>query len=188
MNALRIARQSRGWSQRELASRAGLSFRGYQLLERPHHNARLRSLEKAATALGLPPIGARLAIEQFLSLPPESIRAAGLRILADRVPSWTVHLFDFVDAFRRAPNPELVQEPPPHLGSERLDALVAGTVEALCAEAGLPDPNWCQTIPALQQPWFVADIDNLKASALVESPVPFRRRNVFVLENFLARA
>ena len=188
MEALRIARRSRGMSQREFASRAGLSFRGYQLLERVGHNARLGSLEKAAKALGLPPHGARLAVERFLSLPADSVSAAGLRILADGPESWTVHLFDFVDAFRRLRSPELVREPPPPLGSERLDAVVAGTVEALCAEAGLPDPPWCQIVPALAKPWFVAGVENLKASALVESPVPFRRRNVFVLGNFLARA
>jgi hypothetical protein len=40
----------------------------------------------------------------------------------------------------------------------------------------------------LPAPWFVAGVENLKASALVESPVQFRRNNVFVLGNFLARA
>lgn len=188
MDALRIARLARGLSQRELASRAGLSFRGYQLLERPDHNASLRTLEKVAKVLGLPPAGARLALEGFLSLPPESIRAAGLRILEDGPESWTVHLFDFADAFRRARRPDLVRDPPPPLRSERLDAIVAGTVEALCAEACIPAPPWCLAVPPLAEPWFVAGVENLKASALVESPVAFRRRNVFVLGNFLARA
>jgi hypothetical protein len=40
----------------------------------------------------------------------------------------------------------------------------------------------------LPDPWFVAGIENLKASALVESPVQFRRNNIFVLGNFLSRA
>jgi transcriptional regulator with XRE-family HTH domain len=188
MEALRIARLTRGLSQRELALRAGLSFRGYQLLERPDHNASLRTLEKVARVLGLPPSGARLALEAFLSLPPESIRAAGLRILADGPKSWTVHLFDFTDAFRRVRSPDLVRDPPPPLKSERLEAVVAGTVEALCAETSLPPPSWCMAVPPLAEPWFVAGVENLKASALVESPVAFRRRNVFVLGNFLARA
>ena len=33
----------------------------------------------------------------------------------------------------------------------------------------------------------VPGYENLKASALVESPVPFRSRNVFVFANFLDR-
>jgi hypothetical protein len=43
-------------------------------------------------------------------------------------------------------------------------------------------------VEALDSPWFVAGIENLKASALVESPVRFRKRNIFVLANFLERA
>jgi len=188
MEVLRNARLRRGLSQREFASRAGLSFRGYQLLETPNHNARISSLSNAAKALGLPAAGTRLVLGEFLSLHQESIRAAGLRILADGPGSWIVHLFDSVDAFRRDPGPELVRDPPPHLGSERLNAVIAGTVEALCAEASLPDPSWCLAVPSLSKPWFVSGMENLKASALAESPVPFRRRNVFVLGNFLARA
>jgi hypothetical protein len=41
---------------------------------------------------------------------------------------------------------------------------------------------------ALSEPWFVSGMENLKASALLESPLPFRRNNVFVLGNFLSRA
>lgn len=40
----------------------------------------------------------------------------------------------------------------------------------------------------LPEPWFVAGVENLKATALVESPLPFRRNNIFVLGNFLSRA
>ena len=187
MDALRTARQRRGLSQREFASRAGLSFRGVQLLEKPDHDARLSSLAKAARVLGLPAAGPRLLLRSLLSLHPDSIRAAGLRILADGPESWTIHLFDFVDAFRREPGTELVREHA-DAGSERLNAIVAATVEALCEEAELPAPHWCAAVPSLAVPWFVSGIENLKASALVESPVPFRRRNVFVLGNFIERA
>ena len=123
-------------------------------------------------------------------LHPDSIRAAGLRMLGDghEVGSWTTPLFDFVDAFRRRPSPELLAEPPVDLHSDRLNALVAGTVEALCVEAELPAPAWCQAVPPLSEPWFVAGVENLKASALAEAAVPFRKRNVFVLGNFLHRA
>jgi hypothetical protein len=42
-------------------------------------------------------------------------------------------------------------------------------------------------VPGLEEPWFVTGIENLKAMAIVESPVFFRRRLIFVLENFLSR-
>ena len=188
MEAIRNARRRRDLSQRELATRAGLSFRGYQLLEKPGHNPRLESIEKAAAALDLPIAGPRAVLSGFLSTPPASIRMAGYRILSDGPASWTVHLFDFVDAFRREPSPELVEQPPPSAVAERLKALIAGTAEALCREAAVHEPPWCQAVPALTGPWFVSGVENLKASAIAESPLPFRRRNVFVLGNFLARA
>jgi len=188
MDELRTARERQSLSQRDFAARAGLSFRGYQLLETPEHNAGIASLEKVVGVLGLPVAGIRRVIGEFLLLHPESVRAAGMRVLADGAESWTVHLFDFVDAFRRTHDPELIREPIPELGTERLAAVFAGTVEALCAETEMCAPPWCQAVPGLPTPWFVSGVENLKASALAESPVPFRRRNVFVLRNFLARA
>ena len=188
MEALRNARHRRHLSQRDLALRAGLSFRGYQLLETPGHNSRLASLERVAAAIGLPPEGVRRTVGEFLSLHPDSIHAAGLRILADGDDSWTVHLFDFVDAFRRGAGSHLLSEPPPRELPLRLTAIMSGTVERLCGEADVEVPPWCEMVPALREPWFVSGVENLKASALAESPLPFRRRNVFVLDNFLMRA
>ena len=46
----------------------------------------------------------------------------------------------------------------------------------------------CAGVGALATPWFVAGVENLKALALVESPTHFRKRNIFVLGNFLSRA
>jgi transcriptional regulator with XRE-family HTH domain len=188
MDWLREARRRKRLSQRELAFRAGISFRGYQLLERADHDSRISSLEKVARALGLPAGGVRSALSEFLSLPSESIGAAGHRISEDGADSWKVHLFDFVDAFRREPTPERIRTPPPPLPSDRVAALLAATVDALCLEVGLPTPGWVEAVPPLAEPWFVSGIENLKALALVESPLPFRRRNVFVLANFLERA
>jgi hypothetical protein len=42
-------------------------------------------------------------------------------------------------------------------------------------------------VPAPHDPWFVSGMESLKAIALVESPLPFRLRKIFVLENFLSR-
>ena len=100
---------------------------------------------------------------------------------------WRYWLFELVDDFRRTHRPELLSPPAREL-SPQLQALFAGVVESLATEADLPIPAWCEQVKALPQPWFVAGIENLKASALVESPLPFRRRNIFVLANFLARA
>jgi hypothetical protein len=73
------------------------------------------------------------------------------------------------------------------MSDEKIDALLAATVESLCRELNLETPEWLQNVPACRQPYFVSGVENLKATAIVESPLPFRIRKVFVLENFLER-
>jgi hypothetical protein len=68
-----------------------------------------------------------------------------------------------------------------------MDALLASTAEALCDELGLAPPSWLSEIPACVEPYFVAGLENLKAITIVESPLRFRIRKIFVLENFLSR-
>ena len=99
---------------------------------------------------------------------------------------WRLWLFELVDDYRRNRDDRLLAAPRPEL-SPRLRSLLAAVVETLASETGATVPDWCRQVGPLPEPWFVAEIENLKASALVESPLPFRRRNIFVLENFLAR-
>ena len=99
---------------------------------------------------------------------------------------WAIPLMDFVDEFRRRRDAVAVSEPfVPR--DERLDALLASTIECLCDEMELENPEWTWKIPACRTPWFVSGIESLKAITLVESPVFFRRRQIFVLANFLSR-
>ncbi len=99
---------------------------------------------------------------------------------------WKIAFFDFVDDFRQ--NRDLCQVAEPFDSSDdKTDALLASTVESLCDELNLNAPDWLRQIPASQKPYFVAGIENLKATAIVESPLRFRIRKVFVLENFLER-
>lgn len=107
------------------------------------------------------------------------------KMLADR-ENQMVYLMDFVQDFRRQPDAKALEEPFPQT-NEQLDALLASTAEALCAEAKLAPPSWIREVKPTKFPYFVSGIENLKAIALVESPVWFRKRNVFVLKNFLDR-
>ena len=66
--------------------------------------------------------------------------------------------------------------------------MIQGIVETLACEAGLPFPDWVTEAVYLDEPWFPSDMQSLKATALLESPLAFRRRNIFVLDNFLQRA
>ena len=188
MKAVLELRKARGLSQRELAVRSGISFRGLQLLEQPEHNWRIATLERVVETLGVPRQGVELVVNHFLRSPVDSIQDVSIRMALDGFNSWKTHLFNFVDTFRSTRNSALVQEAPVAELEARLRGLCASVTEALCSEIDRTPPAWCAGIPAVDAPWFVAGVENLKAMALVESPAWFRARNIFVLGNFLSRA
>lgn len=99
---------------------------------------------------------------------------------------WSLYLMQFVDDFRRHRDLSMMEEPL-RLTHNQFDALLASTAEALCDEQGVQPVPWLADVPACRSPWFVANIESLKAIALAESPLRFRLRKIFVLENFLSR-
>jgi hypothetical protein len=99
---------------------------------------------------------------------------------------WRIPLMDFVDDFRYYKDLKAVEKGI-ELSHPKFDALLASTVEYLCREMSLPIPSWVHAIAPVADPWFVSGLENLKAIALAESPVAFRIRKIFVLENFLHR-
>ena len=171
-----------------MAQRSGLSFRGVQLLETPGHDARLSSLRRVALAFGLPRTQIGRAVADALSEPPYSLFCASVRILEDGDPSWRRHFMDCVDEVRRFGSAASLRTPVAAALPKRLQAMAAGIAETLAGECGVVAPRWTHSIGPLADPWFVAGYENLKAAAVVESPVAFRSRNVFVLANFLERA
>lgn len=182
MNQLKAWREQRGLSQRQLAKRAGVAFRTVQLAERGRDCRRSTWLKLAGT-LGVDE-GALFEGETAMVTAQSAARA----MTGTGGDAWKSWLFELVDEFRRAPRLQLVARAPDPEVEPRSLALLASTVEALCAQAGIPAPWWCDGVPGLPQPWFPAGAESLKASALVESPAAFRKRNIFVLGNFLSRA
>ncbi len=140
-----------------------------------------------AQALRLPKEGLDFLVEQYLKLLPDSVEDISMRMHLDGFDSWKIHLFNLVDRFRAEPDRDLIRHPPVGELDSRLQALIASTVEMICAEVGQRAPDWCRGIPWLDTPWFVSGMENLKAIALVESPAFFRKRNIYVLGNFLNR-
>lgn len=187
MSSLRLFRESRGLSQRALARRAGVAFRTLQMMESGRHNPRWSTVSKLARALRVD--GADLVKEsQQTNRAEATLRECSFRIVRDGSKSWKGHLMEFVDAFRRNPGLDQVAEAPTANLAAEIMALLGATAEVLCGEAGIPSPWWTMAVPVPREPWFVADSESLKASALVESPAQFRQRNIFVLDNFLERA
>jgi len=99
---------------------------------------------------------------------------------------WKLSFMQFVDDFRHDKELSALREPFDGPAG-RWDALLASTAETLCRESGLEPPSWLWRVPACKEPWFVSGLENLKAIALAESPLPFRLRKIFVLDNFLSR-
>ena len=99
---------------------------------------------------------------------------------------WKVALMDLVDDLRYHTDPAAIAEPF-ELSDEEKDAVLAATIETLCDELGLQIPAWLSSVPASRHPVFLSRVESLKAFSLAESPVHFRIRKVFVMENFLSR-
>jgi transcriptional regulator with XRE-family HTH domain len=190
MEYIKNIRNLKGISQRNLAVLAGISYKTLQLLEEGGQDPKLSTLQRIASALGYPPNAISLQIQRLLALDPDAVAVVSERIVAEGRDSWKIWLFNFVDAFRVCSLeriPALIAKPPVDCTPPEVQALLASTVEALCAERKISVPPWCMAIDGLKEPWFVSGMENLKALSLVESPVHFRKRNIFVLGNFLER-
>lgn len=103
------------------------------------------------------------------------------------VSDWTA-FFNAVDESRRTRRMDLLKRLYSRSRRTREKALLNSTACALAAELGQAPPWWAMHSRTLPDPWFVSGVEGLKATALVESPLHFRRNNIFVLGNFLSRA
>jgi hypothetical protein len=69
------------------------------------------------------------------------------------------------------------------------DAYLAAVAEHLALRFGLPVPRWTDEPGRfIVEPFFAGGLETLKAILLVESPLAFRRRQIFVSANALSRA
>lgn len=61
-----------------------------------------------------------------------------------------------------------------------LQNYVAAMVELAAHRTGTLPPGWVREVAPLEQPWFASPLPGLRLHLLRASPVPFRRRNLFV--------
>jgi len=100
---------------------------------------------------------------------------------------------NFIDAFNLADKEtrkELTKRFPfREIKNREVSAYIAAMVEELCFSNNLETPEWVFNKKyQLKEPCFLGGLESLKASLIVESPLSFRRRNIFVSENVLSRA
>lgn len=115
-----------------------------------------------------------------------TIRQTQESMLEDSENKW-IYLMDFVDNFRYYKDMTAVKDAVVTGKDGDLEALLTSVVEYLCDELEIDPPEWTSNIPACKDPCFVHGMENLKAISIVESPLRFRIRKIFVLENFLCR-
>lgn len=105
-------------------------------------------------------------------------------------PTWR-RVLDFVDDFRassKVGQAWLVANAPPLSEDRRIDALLAGVVEELCAESGVSVPTWVDDEERFVEPWwFISDLPGFEATALRDSPFSFSRHGVFITREALSR-
>ncbi len=100
---------------------------------------------------------------------------------------WRNPYFDFVDSFRATRSRLLITERPVD-GLEIMSlALICSIVMQLCDEMEIAPPEWAKLCIGLETPWFISKFKSLRAVCLVESPIFFKRNNIFVGGNFLER-
>ena len=129
-----------------------------------------------------------MTMKSHVKYKPTTLRKASEMTAADPDPKgWKLHLFNFVDDFRRQPGIGLVEEALSPRLDRHLAALFASTAWALCEEKGISTPLWISELPPLDEPWFVSGFKSLRAMTLRDCPVYFRQKNVWVMKDFLFR-
>jgi hypothetical protein len=109
------------------------------------------------------------------------------KLIIENQEKLLIYLLTFVDHFRYRKDLTLIEEPF-ELDNEQIDALLASVVEYLCDEMQLDIPAWIKKIPPLKFPYFIIfGVEELKACAIIQSPLRFKMRNIFVLDGFLDR-
>lgn len=99
---------------------------------------------------------------------------------------------NFIDEFNRSSREKkqkMVEEFPfKGIKNKKYAAYIAAMVEELCFTNNIDIPEWVfDKKYSLKEPFFVGGLESIKAFLIVESPLPFRRRNIFVSENVLKR-
>jgi hypothetical protein len=118
-------------------------------------------------------------------LPEARVRFGGIvRTLAraDDHRFALAELNDLLAGATRAQLTDAVAVVPPEFRdlSPLLQNYVAAMVEQTCGQRGLPAPSWGRDLPPLDAPYFATPLRSLRLHLLRVSPIPFKRRNIFV--------
>lgn len=102
------------------------------------------------------------------------------------ISDW-VSFFNAVDSDRKSKSFSELKKLYSKSRRTRERALLNATARALANEMHLNYPWWARNNIFLKTPYFVSGVENLKATAIQESGIEFKKNNIFVLGNFLER-
>ncbi len=126
----------------------------------------------------------------------EAARHAAAELTADGGLSGAYRcLMQLLDDYRRAQRQggiqtaaRLFDDAPSGTGDVRVDAALAGLAEHLARHDGWAPPLWAFDESRYAKPWwFVSGVRSWHALAIVESPLAFRKRGVFLTTSALDR-
>lgn len=177
---LRVARHSRGLTQRALALRSRTAQSAIAALESGRHDPLVGTLERHLRAAG-----SRLAILPTLSRSvadaADEIRALLKRGRESTAFRQLIQVADDLGREHGALRTALTVAPPGLVGDSRFDAFLAALVEHRLAEEQLPTPTWTsQPRRYLHEPWFVVDLPEFVEDARKTSPPAFVEHGVYV--------
>jgi hypothetical protein len=89
-------------------------------------------------------------------------------------------LAELNDLLTAAAGDQIESLAPPSIADPYLANYVAAMVELAAHLRGARPPAWTLDILPLSRPVFAVPWQSLRAHLLLESPVPFKRRNIFI--------
>jgi hypothetical protein len=99
--------------------------------------------------------------------------------LRNEKPAWV--LAELNDLLGGASRGEIELLSAPSIDDPYLANYVAAMVEqAIHLKGGTRPPSWTSSVAPLSEPFFAVPCMSVRAHLLLESPVPFRRRNIFI--------
>jgi hypothetical protein len=89
-------------------------------------------------------------------------------------------LAEINDLLTESTSDEVAALPHPGIEDRYLANYVAAMVECAAHRTGILPPPWTARVPPLDEPVFAVPWLSLRAHLLLNSPPPFRRRNIFI--------
>jgi hypothetical protein len=120
---------------------------------------------------------------------PTSLGDVAKRVL-NRSQGFDAAMREFLDSWQSMSVSQRVKAlagEPDHIAPVH-DAYLAATAEHLALSDRIETPTWTEDKARfLSEPFFAGGLESLKATLIVESPLAFRRRLIFISANALSR-